>query len=131
MMSFDESGYILYPRTSQTQQVPAYNFQVSIPGWRSSVPKHPNIPNDTRSRGVPRRSTEAKTVVARNGKIWPIFSETDERFNTVRDVRFQPHTRHLRRSALDYHTLPISSEGLGNRHTELEYCRAAIERASD
>ena len=83
-MSFDESGYILYPRTSQTQQVPAYNFQVSIPGWRSSVPKHPNIPNDTRSRGVPRRSTEAKTVVARNGTIWPIFSETGERFNRQR-----------------------------------------------
>jgi hypothetical protein len=39
MMSLDESGYILYPRASQTQQVPAYNFQVSIPGWRSSVPK--------------------------------------------------------------------------------------------
>ena len=87
MMSFDESGYILYPRTSQTQQVPAYNFQVSIPGWRSSVPKHPNIPNDTRSRGVPRRSTEAKTVVARNGKIWSILSATDEQFNTVRDER--------------------------------------------
>ena len=124
-MSFDESGYILYPRTSQTQQVPAYNFQVSIPGWRSSVPKHPNIPNDTRSRGVPRRSPEAKTVVARNGTIWPIFSETGERFNTVRDER------HLRRSALDYYTLPISSESLRNRHTELEYCRVAIERASD
>ena len=44
-MSFDESGYILYPRTSQTQQVPAYNFQVSIPGWRSSVPKYPNAPS--------------------------------------------------------------------------------------
>jgi len=41
MMSFDENGYILYPRTSQTQQVPAYNFQISIPGWRSSVPKYP------------------------------------------------------------------------------------------
>jgi hypothetical protein len=37
MMSFDESGYILYPRASQTQQVPAYDFQVSIPGWHSSV----------------------------------------------------------------------------------------------
>ena len=43
MMSFDESGYILYPRTSQTQQVPAYNFQASIPGWRSSIPKYPEI----------------------------------------------------------------------------------------
>ena len=129
-MSFDESGYILYPCTSQTQQVPAYNFQVSIPGWRSSVPKHPNIPNDTRSRGVPRHSTEAKTVVARNGKIWPIFSEMHERFNTVRDERFQPHTRHLRRSALDYYTLPISSKDLGNRHM-MEYCRVAIVRASD
>jgi len=42
MMSFDESGYILYPRASQTQQVPAYDFQVSIPGWCSSV--HPSIP---------------------------------------------------------------------------------------
>ena len=130
-MSFDESGYILYPRTSQTQQVPAYNFQVSIPGWRSSVPKHPNIPNDTRSRGVPRHSTEAKTVVARNGKIWPIFSEMHERFNTVRDERIQPHTRHLPRSALEYHSLPISTEGLGSRHTELEYCGVAIVRASD
>ena len=47
MMSFDESGYILYPRASQTQQVPAYDFQVSIPGWRSSVPKYPSFPNDT------------------------------------------------------------------------------------
>jgi hypothetical protein len=36
MMSFDESGYILYPRTSQTQQVPAYNFQVSILAFFSS-----------------------------------------------------------------------------------------------
>ena len=129
-MSFDESGYILYPCTSQTQQVPAYNFQVSIPGWRSSVPKHPNIPNDTRSRGVPRRSTEAKTVVARNGKIWPIFSEMDERFNTVRDERIQPLRDNLPRSALEYHSLPISTEGLGNRHM-MEYCRVAIVRASD
>ena len=125
MMSFDESGYILYPRASQTQQVPAYNFQVSIPGWRSSVPKYPSLPNDTRSRGVPRRPTDAKTVVARKGEICAIFSETGERFNTVRDER------HLRRSALDYHTLSVSSEGLRNRHTELEYCRVAIERASD
>jgi hypothetical protein len=39
MMSLDESGYILYPRASQTQQVPAYDFQVSIPGWHSSVLK--------------------------------------------------------------------------------------------
>ena len=131
MMSFDESGYILYPRASQTQQVPAYNFQVSIPGWRSSVPKYPSLPNDTRSRGVPRHPTDAKTVVARKGEIWAIFSETDERFNTVRDERIQPHTRHLPRSALEYHSLPISSEGLGNRHTELEYCRVAIKRASD
>jgi hypothetical protein len=130
-MSFDESGYILYPRASQTQQVPAYNFQVSIPGWRSSVPKYPSLPNDTRSRGVPRRPTDAKTVVARKGEICAIFSETDERFNTVRDERIQPHTRHLPRSALEYHTLPISSEVLGNRHTELEYCRVAIKRASD
>ena len=45
-----------------------------------------------------------------------ILSETDERFNTVRDEEFQPHTRHPPRSALEY----ISSEGLGNRHTELE-----------
>ena len=45
-----------------------------------------------------------------------ILSETDERFNTVRDEEFQPHTRHPPRSELDY----ISSEGLGNRHTELE-----------
>ncbi len=56
-MSFDKSGYILYPRASQTQQVPAYDFQISIPGWRSSVPKYPSLPNDTRSqavcRGVP------------------------------------------------------------------------------
>jgi hypothetical protein len=37
MMLLDESGYILYPRASQTQQVPAYDFQVSIPGWHSSV----------------------------------------------------------------------------------------------
>ncbi len=44
MMSFDESGYILYPRASQTQQVPAYDFQVSIPDWRSSVPKYPSFP---------------------------------------------------------------------------------------
>ena len=131
MMSFDESGYILYPRASQTQQVPAYNFQVSIPGWRSSVPKYPSLPNFTRSRGVPRRPTNAKTVVARKRKIWTIFSETDERFNTVRDQRIHPHTRHLPRSALEYHTLPIYSEGLGNRHTELEYCRVAIKRASD
>jgi hypothetical protein len=60
-----------------------------------------------------------------------IFSETDERFNTVRNQRIHPHTRHLSRSALEYHTLPIYSEGLGNRHTELEYCRVAIKRASD
>ena len=131
MMSFDESGYILYPRTSQTQQVPAYNFQVSIPGWRSSVPKYPTLPNDTRDRAVPRRPTDAKTIVARKGEIWTIFSETGERFNTVRDERIQPHTRHLPRSALEYHSLPISSEGLGNRHTGLEYCRLAIVRASD
>jgi len=52
MMSFDESGYILYPRASQTQQVPAYDFQVSIPGWRSSVLKYPGFPNDTRSQAV-------------------------------------------------------------------------------
>ena len=52
MMSFDESGYILYPRASQTQQVPAYDFQVSIPDWRSSVPKYPSFPNDTRSQAV-------------------------------------------------------------------------------
>ena len=64
-------------------------------------------------------------------EIWTIFSETDERFNTVRDERTQPHTRHLPRSALEYHALPISSEGLANRHTELEYCRVAIKRASD
>ena len=113
MMSFDESGYILYPRASQTQQVPAYNFQVSIPGWRSSVPKYPSLPNDTRSRGVPRRPTDAKIVVARKGEICAIFSETDERFNTVRDERIQPQTRHLPRSALEYHSLPISTEGLG------------------
>ena len=119
MMSFDESGYILYPRTSQTQQVPAYNFQVSIPGWRSSVPKYPSLPI-TRSRVVPRRPTDAKTIVAQKGEIWTIFSETDERFNTVRDERIHPHTRHLPRPTLEYHTLPISSEGLGNRHTELE-----------
>jgi hypothetical protein len=131
MMSFDESGYILYPRTSQTQQVPAYNFQVSIPGWRSSVPKYPTLPNDTRDRGVPRRPTDAKSIVARKGEIWTIFSETDERFNTVRDEIIQPHTRHLPRSALEYHSLPISSGGLGNRRTEREYCRVAIVRASD
>ena len=56
MMSFDESGYILYPRASQTQQVPAYNFQVSIPGWRFSVPKYSSLPNDTQiavCRGAP------------------------------------------------------------------------------
>jgi hypothetical protein len=80
---------------------------------------------------VPRRPTDAKTIVARKGEIWTIFSETGERFNTVRDERIQPHTRHLPRSALEYYTLHISSEGLGNRHTELEYCRVAIERASD
>ena len=57
MMSFDESGYILYPRTSQTQQVPAYNFQASIPGWCSSIPKYP----ESRSRIVPQRPTDAKT----------------------------------------------------------------------
>jgi hypothetical protein len=50
MMSFDESGYVLYPRASQTQQVPAYDFQVSIPGWHSSV--YPSLPNDTRSQAV-------------------------------------------------------------------------------
>ena len=89
-MSFDESGYILYPRTSQTQQVPAYNFQLLIPGWRSSVPKYPSLPNDTQSRVVPRRPTDAKTVVARKEEIRTIFSETDERFNTVRDERIHP-----------------------------------------
>ena len=52
MMSFDESGYILYPRASQAQQVPAYDVQVSIPGWRSSVPKYPSFPNATRSQAV-------------------------------------------------------------------------------
>src|ERR1019366_1773685 len=52
MMSFDESGDIIYPRASQTQQVPAYDFQVSIHGWRSSVPKYPSFPNDTRSQAV-------------------------------------------------------------------------------
>ena len=49
-MSFDESGYILYPRASQTQQVPAYDFQVSIPGWRPSVPKYPSlVPRENRN----------------------------------------------------------------------------------
>ena len=42
MMSFDESAYILYPRTSQTQQVPAYNFQVSIP--QAGDLQFPSIP---------------------------------------------------------------------------------------
>jgi hypothetical protein len=64
MMSFDESSYILYPRTSQTQQVPAYNFQASIPGWRSSIPKYP----ESRSRIVPRRPTDAKTYSRSKGE---------------------------------------------------------------
>lgn len=54
MMTFDESGYILYPRASQTQQVPAYDFQVSIPSWRSLAPKYPGLMNDTRSQAVRR-----------------------------------------------------------------------------
>jgi len=73
----------------------------------------------------------AKTIVARKGEIWTIFSEIGERFNTVRDERIQPLRDNLPRSALEYHSLPISTEGLGNRHTELEYCGVAIVRASD
>ena len=66
MMSFDESGYILYPRASQTQQVPAYNFQISIHRWRSSVPKYPSLLNHSKSGGVPRRPAGTQGIVALN-----------------------------------------------------------------
>jgi hypothetical protein len=41
MMSFDESGYILYPRASQTQQVPAYDFQFLFPAGALQFPSIP------------------------------------------------------------------------------------------
>jgi hypothetical protein len=80
---------------------------------------------------VSRLPTDAKTVVARKRENWAIFSETGERFNTVRDERIKLPTRHLPSSSLEYYTLPISSKGLGNQHTELEYCQVAIKRASE
>ena len=86
MMLFDQTGYILYPRASQAQQVPAYGFQASIPARRSSVPKYP-VSRMTLEVAVSRRPTDAKAVVTRKRENWATFSETDERFNTVRDER--------------------------------------------
>ena len=40
-MSFDESGYILYPRASQTQQVPVMIFKFLFP---AGALKFPSIP---------------------------------------------------------------------------------------
>jgi hypothetical protein len=94
-MSFDESGYILYPRASQTQQVPAYDFQVSIPDWRSSVPKYPSLPNDTRSQAVfPQRPAGTKTAVALKGesRLYLVRGMSDSRppetkeSNRIRDT---------------------------------------------
>lgn len=96
-MSFDESGYILYPRTSQTQQVPAYNVQVSTPRLALFSPKYPF--SRMAFQIAVRRDTPM--TLRLSPKVWLILSETDERFNIVRGERIQPQTRHLPRSALE------------------------------
>jgi hypothetical protein len=83
MMSFDQTGYILYPAPVKRNKFQLMAFKLLSP---PGALQFPSIPASRMTLAVSRRPTDAKAVVARKRENWATFSETDERY-TVTDER--------------------------------------------